>query len=142
MPVTDYTPTTSDVAKILRARTRDSMGNMVGDFNDKTTPNSEQASASIADAADEVAEALGADLPADAQAPAKRLVILLAAANIEMSFFPEQAAQNNSMYDKLMARVKTLMTSLQSDVAEEAIDTDESVGYDFPPTMGWGGLSW
>lgn len=143
MPKSDYTPTTADVGALLRARTRDSGGNLIGDFTDATTPNAAGATAMINEALDEVAGEVGEDLfdPGD-QAAAKRLVQLLAAANVEMSYFPEQSAQNNSMYDKLMTRYNTKLATFKEGVAEtqqepQEVNVPGNVA-GFPPPQGFG----
>lgn len=150
MPVTDYQPTVKDVAKLLRARTRDDVGNLVGDFVDgTTTPGGSDAQDLIQQALDDVGSELGADIDESFWPAASRLVAYLAAANIEMSFFPEQAAQGNSMYDKLMARYTTKLKDMQEDIAETEEDEVEqmqpnatSPSGGFPEPMGWGSVQW
>lgn len=137
-------PTTKDVARYLRARTRTEYGTEVGDFTDDTTPTGVQVIDLIQDAVDEITESVGGDIPPDLQSAALRLMTLLAAANVEMSYFPEQAAANNSMYDKLMDRVKSLRTALETDVSEEDIENEEGPDptFDFPSPIGWDGVQW
>lgn len=139
-------PTTRDVGRILRARTRDQYGNLIADFTDETTPDAAGALGEIREAVDEISEALGNDIPQELMGPAKRVITLLAAANIELSYFPEQAAQNNSMYDKLMARITTLRMSLINDfdeISDMGHQLDSPHGtFDFPSSYGWDGVSW
>ncbi|HEX4501097.1 MAG TPA: hypothetical protein VH187_08050 [Scandinavium sp.] len=154
MPVSDYTPTTSDVAFLLRARTRDANGNITGDFTDDVTVPGETDAAGLIDlAADEVGEAIGPDIDTDFWESAKAVIVILAAANIELSYFPEQAAANNSMYDKLMARFDVKLKSLQADVAEaeqeeemEESGSDSTMGISvaggFPMPLWWGSVQW
>jgi hypothetical protein len=154
MPVSDYTPTTSDVALLLRARTRDANGNITGDFTDDVTVPGETDAAGLIDlAADEVGEAIGPDIDTDFWESGKAVITILAAANIELSYFPEQAAANNSMYDKLMARFDVKLKSLQADVAEaeqeeemEESGSDSTMGISvaggFPMPLWWGSVQW
>jgi hypothetical protein len=117
-------PTTADVAVLLRARTRDSYGNLQNDFNDQTLPDAQGCQGCIDEAVDEIADGVGSTIPSDVDAAAaKRLVQILAAANVELSYYPEQAAQNNSMYDKLMARYNAKLESLI-----EEVSLDETAG--------------
>lgn len=150
MPATDYAPSTVDVAQLLRARTRDANGNLVGDFvNGQTVPDATGATGLIQQALDDVSEGIGADLTQEFWPAAKRLVVYLAAANIELSYFPEQAAQNNSMYDKLMARYNAKLKDLQEDIAEEE-EADSNIANSpyqppsggFPEALGWGMVQW
>jgi hypothetical protein len=154
MPVSDYTPTTSEVAFLLRARTRDANGNITGDFTDDVTVPGETDAAGLIDlAADEVGEAIGPDIDTDFWDSASAVITILAAANIELSYFPEQAAANNSMYDKLMTRYTSKLNQLQADVAEaeqeeemEESGTDSTMGISvaegFPMPLWWGSVQW
>lgn len=119
MTDTNYTPTTQEVGAFLRARLVDDFNNHKDDFDDTTSPTQEEAQELIDAAADEVSEEIGTEVAPSRVSQAKRLVQLLAAANIEMSFFPEQAAANNSMYDKLMARYNTLLPKFGEDIGED-----------------------
>lgn len=155
MPSSDYAPSTQDVAAMLRARTRDVNGNyvttanddgdQVPDFNEATTPTAIGASALIAEALDEDVDAIGADIPEDDWTAARRVVTLLAAANIEMSYFPEQAAANNSTYNMLMKRHDGRLSTFQEDMAEEGEETSEETMLavqELPPATGWDGVMW
>lgn len=150
MPTTDYTPTVQDLANLLRARTRDANGNLVGNFvDDVTTPGATDASGLIQQAADDVGESIGQDIDPSFWPGANRLVLYLAAANVELSYFPEQAAANNSMYDKLMARYNAKLKDLQEDIAEfmeEQVEDTQSQyappSGGFPEALGWGTVEW
>lgn len=147
MAKADITPTTAQVAVLLRGRTRDQYGNLVGDFTAATSPDTDGANGCILEAVDEVASQVGEDFAdPDDLAAAMRLVIMLAAANIEMSYWPEQSAQNNSMYDKLMKRYSDRLTTFKADlsqtdeIVEEVNAGPETAG--FPPPQGWGWRRW
>jgi hypothetical protein len=154
MPVSDYTPMPADVAFLLRARTRDANGNITGAFTDDVTIPGESDAAGLIDlAADEVGEAIGPDIDTDFWESAKAVITILSAANIELSYYPEQAAANNSMYDKLMLRYNTKLKQLQNDVAEaeqeeemEDAGTDSTMGISvaggFPMPLWWGSVQW
>lgn len=158
MPVSEFTPSTTDVGILVPARTVDSLGNETGDFGDLTRPSGEQAAGLIAEAVDEVASVVGPDVPdgPDPDDPttlrkaAKRVTSLLAAANVELTYYPEDAGRNGSAYDKLMARYKDALARLKTDVDDAAgtDDGEESGGgaltahYGFPPAIGWDGALW
>lgn len=149
MPTTDYAPTVQDVATLLRARTRDAMGNLTGTFTDGvTTPGATDAQGLVQSALDDVGESIGQDIDQEFWPAASRLVTYLAAANIELSYFPEQAAQNNSMYDKLMARYTAKLKDLQEDIAETETEENSPQNPYAPPTggfpepLGWGTVEW
>jgi hypothetical protein len=132
--MSNYAPTPDELAvTYLMARTRDPYGNLLGTFTTTTSVSPEQAQAAIDEAVDEVAGEVGDTVPDDFVSSAKRMVELLAAANIEMSYFPEQAAGVNSMYDKLMARYNSLVASAGGEVGEEDFTPD----IDFPAPDYW-----
>lgn len=158
MPTSEYTPSTADVGALVRARTVDAGGNEVGDFTADTRPTGDEVDVLIAEAIDEVASAVGPDVP-DGPDPddkdtlrrmAKRVTSLYAAANVELSYFPEQAGQNNSVYDKLLARARSTKETLVEAVAEVGGGGDgQSVGgagpmasYGFPVESGWDEAAW
>src|SRR6516225_1637558 len=99
MSVSDYTPTVQDIAAMLRARTRTSYGDLMNDFTDETEPTGEDVQGLIEIAVDDVSGAIGTNIPVEFQSTAKILVTYLTAANIELSYWPTQAAATNSMYD-------------------------------------------
>jgi hypothetical protein len=162
MPISDYTPTTAEVAKLIRARTKDKYGNEVGDFTADTEPTADEATGLIAEAVDEIASAVGPDVPdgPDPDDPetlrrmTKRVVSLLAAANVELSYFPEQAGQAGSAYQRLMERIdgrsskdSGMRGTLLEAVAEaggggsgqSVAGPDDLPQGDFPPPSGWMG---
>lgn len=91
-------PDVSEVAALLRARTKDSNGNELGTFNDSTRPTGTEAQVLIAQAAAEVAMRVGPAPPADLLAVTRFAVALRAATLIESSYFPEQINAESSAY--------------------------------------------
>lgn len=147
MPTSDYAPTTAEVGAVLRARVKDSFGNQLSDFTTDTTPTQADVTAFIADAIDEMSEAMGADASEDLWPAIKRAVVWYVAATIEMSYSPEQSAQQNSMYDKLMVRYTAQLTKLQDseteeneELQDESFEVNESGGS--TQAFGWGSVSW
>ena len=153
MSVSDYTPTVQDIAAMLRARTRTSYGDLMNDFTDETEPTGEDVQGLIEIAVDDVSGAIGTNIPVEFQATAKVLVTYLAAANVELSYWPTQAAATNSMYDKLMARYNTRLTQLMEDMGDivtdgAVVDSGVSdsdwniVGGGYPQPYWWSYAKW
>jgi molybdopterin converting factor small subunit len=149
----NYRPTTADVGVLLRARLVDGYGKRLTDWDSTTTPTDTEVDEQIDEAIGEVSQEIGYIVPDDRVDQALRVVQILAAANVELSFFPEQAAANNSMYDKLMARYTTMIAGLEQSISSE--DTVEMgppisgsgsfVGnayWGFPPAQGFGTRLW
>lgn len=145
----DWLPSTDDVGAILHGRTRDSAGRLQGIFTATTDPTADQAARITASAADEVASALPTPLPdtpgddPDRLRKAyRRLVALLAAANIELSYPSSRGTLDR--YDRLERRYQATLKRLIEAVSETGIGGDgDSVGgegvapvYSFPDVDG------
>lgn len=157
MPTSDYAPTTQDVARKMRSRTKDKFGNyvtadnglgvQVPDFSSDTNPSQSEVSGLITDALDEVSDPIGSDIPEQFWPAAKRAVEWLVVANIELGYQTDQAGQSNSAYDKMYARYTTSLNSLQEDIdeeeSEEAAEEQPIVpfGIDAAP-VGWDWVRW
>jgi len=119
MPISDYTPNVSEVAAILWARTRDAEGTLVGTFNSNTEPTDTQVVNMITEAVNEISASAGTDLPGELIIKlAKRVVILLAAMNVELSYFPEQVQTANSPYEALERRFNASLKRLLTEISE------------------------
>jgi hypothetical protein len=111
-------PTVDDVARLLRARTKDQFGNEVGTFDADTRPTADQVDEQI----DASFTTIAIRLPpvaqlADELLPALAAVVALhAACLIEKSYFPEQVNSDRSAYAQLVAELAVDMQAL-SDVA-------------------------
>lgn len=127
MPISDWKPNVQEVASLLRARTKDGLGNEVGTFTANTRPNVDQVTMMIDLAANEVAVAVGAEIP-DAlgegtdvdnlRETATYVTILLAAMNVELSYFPEQIQSDRSPYNAYERQLARVMKLLVEAVAE------------------------
>lgn len=158
MPTSDYTPTVDELASLLRARAKTIYGAEVGTFNAETTPTGDEASGLIQEAVDEIASVVGPDVPdgPDPDDPetlrrmAKRVVQLLAAANVELSYFPEQAGQPGSAYQRFLERATAMRKVLAEAVSEaggggageSVAGTEPLARGDFPEPLGWDGAVW
>ena len=126
------TPSPTEVAQAhLMARTRDKHGNLLGRFTNDTSIQYNQAVGAIDDAVKEVMEGFGSVAEAGDADAIRKVIMLLAAANLEASYFPEQSAVTNSPYDRLMTRYNTGLEVLREDVGEEQVMSH--IAYAFPP---------
>jgi hypothetical protein len=121
VPSSDWTPDVARLGSLLRARTRDSVGNELGTFTPETRPTDAEAASLISDAVDDVASLIGTDIPPAVWDTAKYVSALGAALLVELSYFPEQTTNGNSPYDKLKTlydeRLKQLLKLVESDEA-------------------------
>jgi len=105
MNIGDGRPSVTDVARRIRARTKDANGNEIGTFDDETRPTS-----------DEVEEIIDAcipmltmrvpmmqTLPCSLEGGFRGVIALAAACEIEKAYWPEQARSDRSAYQELLA---------------------------------------
>lgn len=113
-----------DVGGILRTRTKDDHGNELGTFTDSTRPTAAQVAERLGSATNDVAEAVGMEVPAALVGRARSVAALGAALEIELSFFPEQIGTGRSPYEQLKVlyddRLRRLVTAAQSGGDEDA----------------------
>lgn len=114
------TPTLADVGSILRARTRsDVSGDESGTFDTSTRPTAAQVNAMMATAEAEVVVHCPADLSTLNErlcSFAKRMVALRCAMFVELSLYPDQSVESDSVY-ALLERdyerlTKTFLTAM------------------------------
>jgi hypothetical protein len=108
----DYTPTIADVAALIRARTKDKNGNEVGTFTPDTRPTDAQAQEAIDHALDALHEKVG-DIGELCWSVARTATMYGAAAEIELSYFPEQARADRSPYTYLLNRYEQLLAGVE-----------------------------
>jgi hypothetical protein len=96
-------PSLADVAALIRARTKDSNGNELGTFTAATRPTDAQAQEAIDHAVAALGEKVGIVAPPCTDV-ARMAAAYGAAAEIELSYFPEQARADRSPYQFLLAR--------------------------------------
>jgi hypothetical protein len=145
VPVSDFSPTIEQLGALMRSRTIED-GSETGTFTSETRPTADEAAIAIKTAADDVAIAIGSDIPLAAWDGARVLVAYRAAMLIEITYYPEQIG-NGSMYEqwkemfdegllRLIERVQAI------EAGEGDPDTTLSPGmaeFYFPPTtiMEW-----
>jgi hypothetical protein len=110
-----YTPSVEDVARHLRARTRDTSGAELGTFTDETVPTDEQVTGIIDMAMPFVSGMLG-PVPEACEWGARSLAALKAAEMVEISYFPEQL-QPGGTVSALRALYADLLPSVQACVS-------------------------
>jgi len=98
-----WRPSVDDVAALLRARTKDASGNEIGTFTDQTRPTDAEVEMLITNGCAKIASLVGWDVPADAQAEALHLAAIVAACEVELSYWPEQVRADRSPYAQLWA---------------------------------------
>lgn len=147
MPTADYTPTVEELATFLKVRTKSRYGAVVGEFTADTPITATDAAELIAEAVNEVAIAVGSDVP-DAtnvedvdslRKGAKALVQILAAMNVELALVPEQINDPRSAYQALERRFTRLSKVLVEAITEAKGGTGggesaagDPEGYGFP----------
>src|SRR5262245_21838136 len=107
-----WAPTVADVAALIRARTKDNNGNELGTFTTATRPTDAQAQEAIAHAVLGLGEKVGA-VGTQCEPTAKLCAGYGAAAEIELSYFPEQARTDRSPYQFLVKRYEALLEGVR-----------------------------
>ena len=149
MPVTDYTPTVAQVAALVRNRTRDANGNVLGTFqtaaDGRTTPTSEQVTELIQDAVNEAYPVFGDDIPdnpGDTTRPgydkdtirkaATRNVAMRAAALVELTYFADQVGSGKSPYPQYQDSFEKGLPRLGKAITEAQQGDEVGTGDDAP----------
>jgi hypothetical protein len=118
-----WMPTVGDIGNLMRSRTKDSVGNEIGTFTDKTRPKYEQVVEVIRTATDDVISETDTDIPAEAYRLARTAIKYKAAMLIELSYFPEQVQPSHSPYEHYrqlyMDAMKNLLIALAREESEE-----------------------
>jgi hypothetical protein len=127
-------PTPDDVATILRARTKDLTGTELGTFTADTRPTDTEVARIIDLAYAEVTGRCGLYIGSSCAAGAKSLVVIRAAAWVELSYFPEQVRSDRSVYAELVAQfdpgVQAVMDCVAGNVPDPG-DADSNATFRF-----------
>lgn len=122
------TPTVAEVSALLRARTYVN-GQYHGVFDDETRPTGDEVQDLILMAASYVLGRTGTtSIPTALAASVRYGVALRAAALIEMSYWPEQAQENGSMFDMLTQTFDTHLAGLIDNLADINLGADHRIG--------------
>lgn len=134
--IVGFAPSIAQVASLLRARTKKrGTGEELGTFTSDTMPTDDEAAQAIIEASREVTATVGTDIPdstgPDSDALRKSvggLIALLAAMNIESSFYPEQIERNHSNYNALERRFNSAIKRIADAVEAAGGDTSGDMG--------------
>jgi hypothetical protein len=133
----DLAPTIADVAALIRARTKDSNGNELGTFTADTRPTDVQAQEAIDHAVVLVHLKVGA-IGDGCASVAKMCATYGAAAEIELSYFPEQARADRSPYTFLIARWEEILIGVEQCVLGNLPDDPSEDGGGVPGGLRFG----
>jgi hypothetical protein len=111
-------PYVEDVARLIRARTKDDQGREVGTFTADTRPTADQVEAHIEAALGLVSTRLPSVIPDRLQPAVRNLVAYRAALQIEKSYFPEQVRSDRSAYTQLRDEYNEDLAALLNAIAE------------------------
>lgn len=117
-----FNPTVSDVGALLRARTKDRHGNEIGTFTADTRPTFDEVLRLIDQAAEDVTMLVDYDIPVETYRQAAGVICLRAAMLVELSYFPEQVANNRSAYPHYKELYDEMLVRLQGAVEREAAE--------------------
>jgi hypothetical protein len=112
----EYTPTGSEVAALLRARTKKTGGGELGNWDNSTRPNAQQVEEIIRSATGTVSLMVGDIVPPKIVEEVRAIVAIRAAMLIELSYWPEQINSARSTYQQL------------KDLYDDAIGTGKTPG--------------
>jgi len=134
-------PSLEDVAALLRARTKSRMGGEVGMFTADTRPTDIEVRRLMAFAAVDMAPCIGDPdtLPVKYHESLSLVVAMKTAMLIELSYFPEQVAQDRSAYAEYETMHTYMKEALCSSIGDDPSVTGTS--QDIPtgdfPGYGW-----
>jgi len=128
-------PTPDDVATLLRARTKDLDGSELGVFTDATRPTADEVQRIIDLAYAEVTGRAGVYIGSRCAEGAKSLVVIRAAAWVELSYWPEQIRSDRSVYAELIDQWTTgilaLLECVQGNLPGDAGEDGGTLHYRF-----------
>ena len=119
MPTQEPThPNANEVARLLRARTKDLAGKEAADFTDDTRPTWSEVDDLIDTAEGDVLAQTGTLLSEIDTRAARALVTLRAAMLVELSYFPEQVRSDRSAYVEYKRLYDDGLQALLASIAE------------------------
>lgn len=150
-----YRPLVGDVGELIRARTRNENGNLLGTFTATTTPTYEQVDRVIDTAMRKLEAKFGPDMAAELVGSASHVVALRAAMLVELSYFGDQIRTDRSPYAALEVLYKEALADWQLERKQLGIDgipdtADDTSAAGLPaysfPVIGsecdWGEVTW
>lgn len=134
----EFMPTLHQLGSLLRARTVDANSREQGTFTDTTRPTNIEAVELARQAAEDLATAVGNNIPDALVDTARRLAAIRAAMLIELSYFPEQVAVNRSPYAQYKdlwdeavgrpGRPGTFVVAVEGAMDDQTVDVEEGAG--------------
>lgn len=124
MSVPDWAPSVESVAVYVISRTVQRNGSFVATFSDTTRPTANQVAELADQAAEEVLSVVGGSVPEVLEPTARRVSSILAAADVELTYFPNTLNTDRSAYDRLRDRYREALAALVKSVGE--LNTSDS----------------
>lgn len=151
MAAADHLPSVQDVADLVRARTRDDLGQEIGTFDETTRPTADSVGRLIASEASIVLlrtgplDALACPNAADVRKGAANVIAKRVAAIVEASYRPDEVAEGRTVADFYQGSQEDDLEALATAAATCAAWTPEpgddenpagaAVAYFPPPTI-------
>lgn len=121
-------PTVAEVGTLMRARTRDSMGNELGTFTTDTRPTATEVTEMI-DSASELVEGRLGDVPERLEPIVTTIIALRAAMAIELSYFPEEVGDDQSAYARYREQFQDALADYQTSIeSDRGVDASKRIG--------------
>jgi hypothetical protein len=124
----NFRPQVTDVAALIRTRTRDMHGNELGTFNEDTTPTAANVDSIIDGAVRWVQQRVGMEVCEAVVGMVRDTVALRAAMQVELTFFPEQVSANRSPYQQMKDLMDEDLKVLIEAVRQQCSDGGEILG--------------
>lgn len=122
MPVPDWAPSVESVAVYVTSRTVERNGAQPSTFTATTRPTNVQVANLAEQSAEEVLAAVGGSMPSVLEPAARKVASVLAAADIELTYFPNSLGGETSPYDRLRERYQELLLRLIQQVSDNSDD--------------------
>ena len=121
----EYTPTVSQVAALLRARTKDNVGNELGEFTANTRPTANEVAKLIEAARHDVITLVGEDFDPTLWPQARNATLYRAAMFVELSYYPEQINTERSPYIQMKELYESALARFEQEETGVTPDSDE-----------------
>lgn len=131
MPKTpdEYKPALTDLGAIMRARTRNELGDLLGTFNDETQPTDTEVKGLIDEALNLVSPRLGGTVPDRVADLARSIVTLRAAMLVETSYAPEgDGPEGATAYDRYEKQYESALEAYDMAAGHDAGQSRRKAG--------------
>ncbi len=127
-------PSLSDLGSFMRARTvvAGTGGTEAGTFTAATRPTAAEADAILNQAVEVVLMTVGAEIPDRMLLQARFAVVIYAAQLIELTFFRNEVAKDQSAYAQYVALYKDLLSALKSSIEDAGPAAPEAAFWSVP----------